>query len=111
MTKANIVQAVHDRVRRMTKREAAQLVDDVFEILKETLASGENVKFSGFGSHAARQARTARSQPADGAVLKIEARRVVTFHASDVLKGAVNREAGVRVGDESTEPGRQSPRR
>jgi nucleoid DNA-binding protein len=59
MTKADIVHALHDRLTGLTKREAAVLVDAVFEIMKETLGRGEKVKISGFGNFVPRDKRSA----------------------------------------------------
>ena len=71
MTKADIVHALHDRLTGLTKREAAALVDAVFEILKGTLANGEKVKISGFGNFVPRDKheRTGRN-PQAGEVIK-----------------------------------------
>ena len=49
-TKAEIVNAVHERIGGFSKKEAADLVDLVFETMKETLGRGEKIKISGFGN-------------------------------------------------------------
>jgi integration host factor subunit alpha len=94
MTKADIVHALHDRLTGLTHREAAALVDAVFDLLKETLGRGEKVKVSSFGNlvpHDKRE-RPGRN-PQTGEPIKIEARRVLTFKASVILKEALNRKA------------------
>ena len=50
MTKAEIVQALYTRVGGFSKKESADIVDIVFEMLKETLGRGEKIKISGFGN-------------------------------------------------------------
>ncbi len=53
MTKAEIVEQIYERVG-FSKKEAAELVEQVFQIIKETLADGEKVKISGFGNFVVR---------------------------------------------------------
>src|SRR3954465_10514650 len=50
MTKAEIVQALYTRVGGFSKKESADIVDLVFEMMKETLGRGEKIKISGFGN-------------------------------------------------------------
>jgi integration host factor subunit alpha len=95
MTKADIARAIHGKVGGLTVREAAQLVDATFEILKETLGSGEKVKISGFGNFAPRDKRQRRGRnPQTGERIEIEERRVLTFKPSVILKELLNRKAG-----------------
>ena len=65
MTKAEIVEHIYEKVG-FSKKESAELVEKVFEIIKETLAAGEKVKISGFGNFVVREknARKGRN-PAD----------------------------------------------
>jgi integration host factor subunit alpha len=91
MTKAEIVQAVHARLEGCSKKEAADLVDEVFEALKETLGRGEKVKISGFGNFVLRDKRARQGRnPQTGDPIRIEARRVLSFKASQLLKQALN---------------------
>ena len=53
MTKAEIVEQIYERVG-FSKKEAAELVEKVFEIIKDTLSEGEKVKISGFGNFVVR---------------------------------------------------------
>jgi integration host factor subunit alpha len=89
LTKAELAELLFDRVG-LNKREAKDLVDTFFEEIRESLARGEEVKLSGYGSFQVRDKppRPGRN-PKTGEVIPIEARRVVTFHASQKLKGAV----------------------
>jgi integration host factor subunit alpha len=95
--KADIVERVHQTVG-FSKREAEEVVEVVFGLIKETLERGENVKISGFGHLAVRnkKARVGRN-PQTGADCEICARRVVTFKASGVLRIALNAGADARA--------------
>jgi len=90
MTKAEIVEQIYERVG-FSKKEAAELVEKVFEIMKETLSKGEKVKISGFGNFVVREknARKGRN-PQTGQEILLEARRVLTFKPSLVLKNVLN---------------------
>ena len=90
MTKAEIVEQIYERVG-FSKKEAAELVEKVFEIMKETLAEGEKVKISGFGNFVVREknARKGRN-PQTGQEILLDARRVLTFKPSLVLKNVLN---------------------
>lgn len=103
MTKAEIVEQIYERVG-FSKKEAAELVEKVFEIMKETLAQGEKVKISGFGNFVVRQknARKGRN-PQTGQEILLDARRVLTFKPSLVLKNVLN-ESEVTDADRTMQP-------
>src|SRR5512145_1127784 len=90
MTKADLVEAVHGKIG-FSKRESADIVEMVFDTMKDTLAVGEKIKISGFGNFEVRdkRARVGRN-PQTGEVIEISARRVLTFKPSQVLKNALN---------------------
>ena len=90
MTKADIVEGVYEKVG-FSKKESAEIVELVFDTLKETLERGDKVKISGFGNFQVRQkkARVGRN-PQTGKEIEISARRVLTFRPSQVLKSALN---------------------
>ena len=90
MTKAEIVEQIYERVG-FSKKEAAELVVKVFEIIKETLAEGEKVKISGFGNFVVRHknARKGRN-PQTGQEILLDARKVLTFKPSLVLNTVLN---------------------
>src|SRR5580692_34355 len=99
MTKAEIVQALYARVGGFSKKESADIVDLVFEMLKETLSKGEKIKISGFGNFVLRDKRQRPGRnPQTGDPIKISERRVLTFKASQILKQALNpRTSGTQV--------------
>ena len=94
MTKAEIVQALYSKVGGFSRKESAELVDLVFEMMKETLGRGEKIKVSGFGNFVLRDKRQRPGRnPQTGEPIKISERRVLTFKASQILKQALNQRA------------------
>ncbi len=91
MTKADIVENVYEKLGVYSKKEAAEIVEIVFESIKDTLARGEKLKISGFGNFVVRQKqqRIGRN-PKTGERIIIDARSVLTFKPSQVLKNALN---------------------
>ena len=91
MTKAEIVQAVYTKLGGFSKKESADLVDLVFETMKETLGRGEKIKISGFGNFVLRDKRQRQGRnPQTGDPIVITERRVLNFKASQLLKQALN---------------------
>jgi integration host factor subunit alpha len=91
MTKSEIVAAVYARVGGFSKKEAADIVELVFETVKETLGRGEKIKISGFGNFVLRDKRQRRGRnPQTGEPLTITERRVLTFKPSQILKSELN---------------------
>jgi integration host factor subunit alpha len=90
MTKAELAEAIHDKVGGLSKKEAAETVDAVFDAMKQTLERGENIKISGFGNFVVRdkEARKGRN-PQTGQEIEISARRVLTFKPSQLLKDSL----------------------
>lgn len=86
LTRARLAETLHDRVG-VSKKEAGALVEDVLDLLSDTLVSGEKVKLSGFGTFEVREkhARPGRN-PRTNEELTISKRRVVTFRPSQVLR-------------------------
>ncbi|MEZ4402222.1 MAG: integration host factor subunit alpha [Kofleriaceae bacterium] len=91
MTKADIIEAVYEKVGGFSKKEAAEIVESVFKQIKDTLRDGEKIKISGFGNFIVREkkARIGRN-PQTGEEITISARRVLTFKPSQVLKDVLN---------------------
>ena len=86
LTKADIIERVYKEAG-FSKKEAADLVDLVFKVIKDTLARGEKVKISGFGNFSIRDKATRVGRnPQTGEAMEISARRVLTFKPSQVLK-------------------------
>jgi len=90
MTKIDIIQNVCDKLG-FSKKDAARIVESVFDIMKDELAKGLKVKISGFGNFVVKDKNSRRGRnPQTGAEIEISARRVLTFKSSQVLKKALN---------------------
>ena len=91
LTKADFVESVYSKIGGLSRRDSAEIVDMLFEAVKETLSRGEPVKISGFGNFVVREkkARVGRN-PQTGNDIEISARRVLTFKPSQVLKDQLN---------------------
>ena len=90
ITKADIVEEVYKRVG-FSKGQASEIVETVFETMKQVLERGEKLKISGFGNFTPRDKKTRIGRnPKTGEAIEISARRVVTFKASPVLKRKMN---------------------
>lgn len=93
MTKAEIVEQIYEKIG-FSKKESADIVEMVFDTIKETLSKGEKIKISGFGNFVVRQKRPRVGRnPQTGEQIEITARKVLTFRPSHVLKSALNKEA------------------
>ena len=86
LTKAELADLLFERLG-LNKRESKDMVEGFFDIIHATLVKGEDVKLSGFGNfNIRRKAPRPGRNPRTGEAIPIEARRVVTFHASHKLK-------------------------
>ncbi len=92
LTKAELADILVEKVSRINKHDAKEIVELFFEEIRTTLERGEEIKISGFGNFQLRDKpqRPGRN-PKTGEEVPITARRVVTFHASQKLKSMVNR--------------------
>jgi integration host factor subunit alpha len=89
LTKAELAQLLFDQLG-LNKREAKDLVDAFFDLMHAKLVAGQEVKLSGFGNFNIRhKAPRPGRNPKTGEMVPIEARSVVTFHASPKLKALV----------------------
>ena len=89
LTKSDIVENLNNEIG-LNKREAKELVDMLFNDIKNILSEGHEVKLSGFGNFQIRDksARPGRN-PRTGEDVEISARRVVTFKSGQKLKESV----------------------
>lgn len=91
MTKADIIEQIYEKVG-FSKKESSEIVELVFDIIKETLEKGEKIKISGFGNFVVRSKRPRVGRnPQTGQEIEISARKVLTFRPSQVLKSALNK--------------------
>jgi integration host factor subunit alpha len=90
LTKADIAKKIADDCGFM-KGEATEIVEKLLEIIKNRLIAGEDVMISGFGKWTVKAKHSRRGRnPQTGEELILDARRVVTWKYSPVLKKLVN---------------------
>lgn len=86
LTKAQLADLLFDQIG-LNKRESKEMVDAFFDLVSQSLVEGDDVKLSGFGNFQIRtKAPRPGRNPRTGELIPIQARRVVTFHASTKLK-------------------------
>jgi integration host factor subunit alpha len=90
LTKIDIIDSIYEKLG-IPKKECARIVESIFAIIKDDLDRGNDVMVSGFGKWTvkAKKKRKGRN-PQTGESLMIDARKVVTFKPSQVLRGVVN---------------------
>jgi integration host factor subunit alpha len=76
----------------LSRKRSQELVNGLFEIIKETLENGENVLIAGFGKFQVRfkWARKGRN-PQTGEQIILKSRRIVSFRCSPKLKEKINK--------------------
>lgn len=90
LTKAHIVDKIHEEVGFPTKR-SAEIVETLLEIIKSALEAKEDVLISGFGKFCVNEKSQRRGRnPATGQDMILDKRRVVTFRCSSVLRDKIN---------------------
>jgi integration host factor subunit alpha len=90
LTKARLVDSLFNKTD-ISMQEAAAIVESVLEIIKQTLASGEDVMISGFGKFIVKEKKKRRGRnPATGDDLILDARRIVTFKCSNLMRDRLN---------------------
>ena len=90
MTKADIVEKIYEKVG-FSKKESAELVETVFDLIKTTLEDGDKIKIAGFGNFVVKEKYDRRGRnPQTGEEITIVARKILTFKPSQVLKSAIN---------------------
>jgi len=90
LTKAELVEAVYERIG-FSKKEAADVVENTLDLMKESLGRHETVKISGFGSFSVRHKRARRGRnPQTSEDITIRERHVISFRPSQLLRDALN---------------------
>lgn len=89
MTKADIVEKVAEQCG-ISKKDSIDMVESVFNVLKTTLENGEDIKISGFGKFEVKNKHERKGRnPQTGESIIIDARRILSFKPSIILKNAV----------------------
>jgi integration host factor subunit alpha len=90
LTKVHLIDAIAE-ANGFPRNKATETVETLLEIIKSTLASGEDVLISGFGKFCVKQKAERKGRnPATGEAMMLSARKVVTFRCSGKLRERVN---------------------
>ncbi|MFZ5562487.1 MAG: integration host factor subunit alpha [Thermodesulfobacteriota bacterium] len=90
LTKSRIIDSVQEETG-LPRKRCDELVEDLLEIIKETLANGENLMVSGFGKFCVKDKKARKGRnPATGDDLMLDERKVVTFKCSQGLREKIN---------------------
>ncbi|MCC6931993.1 MAG: integration host factor subunit alpha [Deltaproteobacteria bacterium] len=92
LTKADLVDAIYETLP-MDKHKASQIVEDWIELIKEGLDRDNKVMISGFGVFEvkSKHARPGRN-PQTGDRITLDARKVVKFKPSQILRSLLNKD-------------------
>ena len=91
LTKADLVQQVYKTQENLTKLQATEAVETLLSIMKNCLANGEDLLISGFGKFNVKEKKARRGRnPQTGEELILDARRVITFKPSGILRSRIN---------------------
>ncbi len=91
MVKADLRDQVYEKVG-FSKNEASDVIEAVFEVVKDALKSGERVQIAGFGIFDIREkGKRVGRNPKTGEEIVISPRKVLTFKPSKILREEVNR--------------------
>lgn len=92
LTKAHLAEMLFEQIG-LNKRESKDMIDAFFDLISDSLVTGVDVKISSFGNFQIRtKAPRPGRNPRTGESIPIDARRVVTFHASHKLKEQIQGE-------------------
>ena len=91
VTKADLIQQVYKQHEGLTKIQATDSVEAFLRISKNSLINGSDLLLSGFGKFNVKDKKSRRGRnPQTGETLMLDARRVVTFNSSGILRDKVN---------------------
>jgi integration host factor subunit alpha len=91
LTKAELVQQIYNVHPSLSKPQAVEAVDAFLRISKSTLIQGTDLLLSGFGKFSVKDKKSRRGRnPQTGDELTLDARRVITFKPSGILRDKIN---------------------
>ena len=91
MTKADIAEKIHTTTG-LSKKDSLETLEAVLSLMKSTLETGEKIKIAGFGNFEVKQKKDRKGRnPQTGESITIEARSVLTFKPSTLLKQTINK--------------------
>jgi len=89
LTRADLADSLHREVG-LSRAESSVMVEGILRHMCHALSNGENVKISGFGSFVLRdKSERVGRNPKTGVEVAIEPRRVLTFRASQMVRGRI----------------------
>jgi DNA-binding protein HU-beta len=91
MNKQEIVKIVASRIEGATQKDVSLILDETFEAIKETVATGDKVNIAGFGAFEVkeREARTCRN-PQTGQSVEVPSSKAPKFRPGKSFKDKVN---------------------
>jgi integration host factor subunit alpha len=90
LTKSDLVATIQRRVG-LTRTRSSEVVEQILELMKESLERGENIKMRGLGTFAVRQNKPRKGRdPQTGEEILLPACRAVTFKIGPLLKQRLN---------------------
>ena len=90
LTKAQIINTIQNHLG-LPRKKSTEIVETLLEIIKTTLADGEDVLISGFGKFCVKEKNERKGRkPATGEDMMLAPRKVVTFKCSGKLREKIN---------------------
>ena len=90
LAKADIIESIHQQLG-FPQKKSTEVVEQLIETIKSTLASGDDVLVSGFGKFCVNDKKKRRGRnPETGEEMMLRPRRVVTFKCSGKLRRKIN---------------------
>ena len=90
LTKASLLKAISD-TSNFLNQESISALESLLEIIKRTLASGEDVLISGFGKFCIKEKKQRKGRnPQTGDDMMMDTRRITTFKCSNILRDRIN---------------------
>ena len=90
VTKATIAKSIEKQIN-VSNKKSISIVETLIEIVKTSLASGDDVMISNFGKFSVNEKKERKGRnPATGSDMILQARRVVTFRCSGKLRNKIN---------------------
>lgn len=94
LTKNGVIEKITEETK-LSKRKATDSVEAIIEIMKSSLATGDDILISGFGKFCVNEKSKRKGRnPATGKDLMLDARKAVTFKCSGILRDKVNGKKG-----------------
>ena len=90
LTKAQMI-TVNSKLNGFSRKQSSEIIETLLELIKKTLASGEDVMISNFGRFCVKEKNERKGRnPATGEDMMLAPRRVVTFRCSGTLRRKIN---------------------